>query len=98
MSLFVPLCLCGSPLQSLSISVAARLRYVIRIPSINPESDKSQDFLPQGTLPSRNPAYPNKEEIVIILPRSPSLSRQYATALLSLFGFGECSSGPGCMG
>nr|VFJ66115.1 MAG: hypothetical protein BECKFM1743A_GA0114220_104023 [Candidatus Kentron sp. FM]VFJ67757.1 MAG: hypothetical protein BECKFM1743C_GA0114222_104653 [Candidatus Kentron sp. FM]VFK16832.1 MAG: hypothetical protein BECKFM1743B_GA0114221_104463 [Candidatus Kentron sp. FM] len=26
MSLFVPLCLCGSPLQSLSISVAARLR------------------------------------------------------------------------
>nr|VFJ68479.1 MAG: hypothetical protein BECKFM1743A_GA0114220_104737 [Candidatus Kentron sp. FM] len=29
MSLFVPLCLCGSPLQSLSISVAARLRCVI---------------------------------------------------------------------
>nr|VFJ47785.1 MAG: hypothetical protein BECKFM1743A_GA0114220_1005110 [Candidatus Kentron sp. FM]VFJ48855.1 MAG: hypothetical protein BECKFM1743C_GA0114222_100646 [Candidatus Kentron sp. FM] len=29
MSLFVPLCLCGSPLQSLSISVAAWLRYVL---------------------------------------------------------------------
>nr|VFJ74681.1 MAG: hypothetical protein BECKFM1743A_GA0114220_107923 [Candidatus Kentron sp. FM]VFK20995.1 MAG: hypothetical protein BECKFM1743B_GA0114221_107483 [Candidatus Kentron sp. FM] len=42
MSLFVPLCLCGSSLQSLSISVAARSRYVIRIPSINPEFDKSQ--------------------------------------------------------
>nr|VFJ77876.1 MAG: hypothetical protein BECKFM1743A_GA0114220_110411 [Candidatus Kentron sp. FM] len=29
MSLFVPLCLCGSSLQSLSISVAAWLRYVL---------------------------------------------------------------------